>query len=111
MDKEECQYCEYRKYLPLLIFLIPFYFISVTAENFLFDIPVCVRELKEIEPDLYRVYGYALDDFWHYNFGKNIDCTVFWSEPCLIGSCLTSVDFKSGTLTEELIEAKRYWED
>lgn len=88
-----------------VLFLSMFYMIAIMAdwEN---DEFTCAKEfitVSKMEPDSY----YANDDAWTLNLGQNIDCTVFWQEE----GWLANVEFKSGTLTSEMIESQRYWHE
>jgi len=75
------------------------------------DQKVCREEFRVFEPNVTIVGAFANEDAWRYNFGKNIKCTVAWTTPCIIGDCKTILEFNSSTLTKDMIEVKKYWEE
>jgi hypothetical protein len=68
------------------------------------DVNLCSHEFKALS-GLDPLDSFANDDFFVFNFGRNIQCTVFWYEE----GYLTEVTFGIGTLTQEKIMEQRYW--
>ena len=77
------------------------YMVSILFDSFN-DMAVCKNEFQAIIgiiPDS----AFANNDYWVLNFGKDINCDVFWYE----GSHFNFIAFKSGALTlEKYLESK-----
>lgn len=96
---------DFAKVMLVFTILSLLFFFSLIADSFN-DIRVCSNEFYTVTNiTLDSDSSFANDDMYRLNFGKNIHCDVFWVED----NYLTNVEFKSGTLTKEMIESQRYW--
>lgn len=94
------------RYLALIL-LIPVLAILIWQIGLWFDAQqdtkTCGDEFSNIS-GVKAFQAYANDDFWTMNNGKNINCTVFWSD-----GYLTHTSFASGSLTKQMVEDSKYW--